>query len=76
MTNLTLSIDDDLLKKARIRAIQRGTSVNAEIRRFLEQYTGTEGARQDSVQRVLEWSRSAQSRSAGRRWNRDELYQR
>lgn len=76
MANLMLSIDDDLLKKARMRAIQRGTSVNAEIRRFLEQYTGAEGARQDSVQRVLEWSRSAQSRSAGRRWSRDELYQR
>ena len=29
MANLTIAIDDELLKQARIRAIHEGTSVNA-----------------------------------------------
>ena len=38
MSNLTLSIDDDLIKRARVRAIQQGTSLSAKVREFLQQY--------------------------------------
>lgn len=76
MANLTVSVDDDLLKQARLRAIERGTSVNAEIRRFLEQYAGASGARAASVQRITALARASQSRRGGRRWTRDELHER
>lgn len=36
MSNLTLSIDDDLLKKARLYAVAHDTSVNAMVREFLK----------------------------------------
>ena len=36
MTNLTLSVDETLLRKARILALARGTSVNAMVREFIE----------------------------------------
>ncbi|MHB0981646.1 MAG: DUF6364 family protein [Thermoleophilia bacterium] len=42
MTNLTLTIDDDVLKKARSRAAAEGTSVNAVVRDQLETYQGAE----------------------------------
>ena len=38
MTNLTISLDDAIDRKARIRAIEEGTSVSAKVREFLAQY--------------------------------------
>ena len=40
MANLTLMIDDDLLRRARIRALERGTSVNALVRDYLRRFAG------------------------------------
>lgn len=36
MANLTLSLDDDLLKQSRLYAVQHDTSVNALVREYLE----------------------------------------
>ncbi len=38
MSNLTVSVDDQLIKRARMRAIEQGTSVSAKVREFLQQY--------------------------------------
>jgi hypothetical protein len=38
VSNLTLSIDDQLIKKARIKAIEEGTSLSAKVRELLIQY--------------------------------------
>ena len=38
MSNLTISVDDEIIKRARVRAIQQGTSVSAKVREFLEHY--------------------------------------
>ena len=38
MSNLTIAVDDALIKQARVRAIQEGTSVSAKVREFLAQY--------------------------------------
>ena len=32
MSNLTLSLDDEVVRQARIRAIQEGTSVSAQFK--------------------------------------------
>jgi predicted HicB family RNase H-like nuclease len=39
MTNLTISIDGQILKKARMRALEEGISINALLREYLEKYT-------------------------------------
>lgn len=80
MTNLTLTIDDDLLKRARIRALERDTSVNALVRDYLEDFvaldmrTGT----QPRMKEFLDWVKSVHASSGpeGRTWTRDELYER
>ena len=46
MTNLTISMDDHLIKAARIKAIQQGTSLSAKVREFLTQYAGAASAEQ------------------------------
>ncbi|MEF7614331.1 hypothetical protein V4F39_10460 [Aquincola sp. MAHUQ-54] len=38
MANLTIAIDDELLKQARIKAVHDGTSVNEVCRQALERY--------------------------------------
>jgi plasmid stability protein len=42
MTNLTLSLDDAIVRKARMRALEEGTSVSAKVREFLAQYAKVE----------------------------------
>lgn len=47
MTNLTISIDDQLIKLARVRVAQQGTSLSAKVRELLQQYVnGTDDAMQ------------------------------
>jgi hypothetical protein len=74
--NITIAVDDELVRRARIRALEQGTSVNAILREFLESYAGVHGER-DARQRLLELARtcSATSGPAGRRWTRLELYE-
>lgn len=38
MTNLTISLDENLVKQARIKAIQEGTSLSAKVRELLSMY--------------------------------------
>lgn len=77
MTNLTLSIDEGLLKRARIRALEQDTSVNALVRDYLEDLAGQAKPR-DGIRAILELSESSHAGSgpAGRTWMRDGLYER
>ncbi len=73
--NVTLSIEEKLLARARELAHERGTSVNQLIRDYLERLTG--GPEATDVMEQLERLWSEQSgRSGGWKWNRDELYDR
>jgi plasmid stability protein len=38
MSNLTIAVDDDTVRQARIRALQEGTSLSAKVREFLAAY--------------------------------------
>jgi plasmid stability protein len=77
VANLTLSIDDDLLRSARIRALEQGTSVNAVVREYLRDYAGQRDARGTLIEVFALADRSgASSGPGGRNWTRDELYDR
>ena len=76
VSNLTLAIDDDLLRRARIRALEQGTSVNAVVREYLEIYAGTD-RRRGVLGGLVDLAASTGSGGAGpkRAWTRDELYE-
>lgn len=38
MSNITLSIDDEVIKQAKLRAVQDGASLSAKMREFLQRY--------------------------------------
>ena len=75
MSNLTITIDDELLKRARMRALDQGTSVNALLRDYLTAYAGGE-ARVKATEELLASSRRARSARGAARWTRDELHER
>jgi hypothetical protein len=76
MANLTLTIDDDVLRKARLRALEEGTSVNAVVRQYLESYTGVRRVHEVVVAEILSLSKRSRSRRGSRRWTRDDLHDR
>jgi plasmid stability protein len=75
MASLTLKIDESTLRRARIRALEQGTSVNALVRDYLESYAGEAPAR-DGLRAFLAISERTQagSGSDGRRWTRDDVH--
>lgn len=76
MTNLTLSIDEETLKRARIRALEQGTSVNAVVRAFLGSFAGVDDENR-ALCRFVEIAEGsgAGSRGQGRSWTREDLYE-
>lgn len=38
MSNLTIAVEEQLIKRARVRAIEEGTSLSAKVREFLRRY--------------------------------------
>ncbi len=75
MTNLTLVVDENVLRRARIRALERGTSVNAVLRAFLDAYAGRSDERERAVANVLEIARRVDTGRGSGRWTRDDLHE-
>lgn len=77
MTNLTITVDERTLKKARMRALEEDTSVNAVLRAYLEAYAGVRRERLEALRRIIESSRESTSGSGpeGRTWKREDAYE-
>ena len=76
MANLTITVDDEVLKRARLRATEQGTSVNAVVRDYLEQYAGSRRAQEQALANLLKLSAAASSKRGRRKRTRDELHDR
>jgi plasmid stability protein len=76
VTNLTIAVDEEILKQARIRAIEEGTSVNAVLRERLAEYAGASKDRVRVGLEILAAAKRSRMRSGGRKWTREEIYDR
>lgn len=76
MANLTITVDDQLLRRARVRAAQLGTSVNAVLRDYMQSWVGGTEQRTAAIRALLDHSMRARSARGKRRWTRDELHER
>jgi len=76
MANLTIAVPEEILKSARRRALEQGTSVNAVLRDYLSQFAGAQSSQASAAQRVLELSRKARSGRGKSKWTRDDLHER
>jgi plasmid stability protein len=74
MANMTLAIDDALLRKARVKAVYENTSVNAVVRDFLLRWVDDEGERAATVERLRAGLDASIYDSGGITWTRAELH--
>ena len=73
--NVTLSIDDRLVARARKKAEAMGKSLNQVIRDYLERLTGADDPDRE-IEELAHLSRAGRGRSRGWKFNRDELHER
>jgi hypothetical protein len=73
--NLTLSVDDEVIREARRRAEALGTSVNQLVREYLEHLAGKSDLQADAAE-FERLSRLAKGDSQGWKFNREELHER
>ena len=72
MPNITISLNEDLLKSGRRYAEKHQTSVNALIRKFLEQTVRSDS--NDWIEECFSLMDWAKANSGGRRWEREDVY--
>ena len=72
--NLTISVDEDLLHRARALARKQGTSLNALLRGYLENLVGEQPG-EAVADELLMLMHEHGGRSGGRKIRRDELYE-
>lgn len=73
--NLTLSVDEEIVQKARKRAEAMGKSVNELVREYLGQLAG-EPDREALAAEFHELTRKATGNSRGWKFNREEIHER
>ena len=72
MPNITISLEEDLVKSGRNYAERHGTSLNALIRKTLKQTIRSES--EDWLDECFDLMDQAKGNSRGKRWNREDLY--
>ncbi len=76
MSNLTITIDDEVLRRARVRAAEQDTSVNSVLRDYLEAYAASGATWEQAADAILRLSSQSRSGRGDARWTRDELHDR
>ncbi len=76
MTSLTISVDEEVIRRARIRATEQGTSVKALVGVYLESLAGEANSRTQAIHEIFAIADRNPSRRGGRAWSRNELHDR
>jgi hypothetical protein len=75
--NVTLSLDDQTWKSARIAAAERGVSLSALVREYLKSLRPSQETHEEHVRRMFAAMDAVKSRfGAGTRLSRDEVHDR
>ncbi len=72
-TNLTIQLDREIIRRARVVAAKRGTSVSALVARELDDLVQREERYEDARERAIQLMAAARSHG-GRTWTRDDIY--
>ena len=76
MKNVTIALDESLLREARRVAADRGTTLNAMLREFLVELTERESEAVKARRRIVELCRRSRAEVGPRTWSREELHER
>jgi hypothetical protein len=73
--NLTIQLEDDLVRRAKVLASKRVTSVSGLVAHELDDMISEDERYEEARRQALESMENAQPRG-GRHWTREELYDR
>lgn len=76
MKNITVSVDDETYRRARIKAAEHDTSVSAVVKRLLTEFAEGENTFDRLVAEEAALRASIRSFDASDRLSRDELHER
>jgi predicted transcriptional regulator len=75
MGNITLSLDESVVKRVRRIALERDTTLTAMVRDYLEQVAASDQALREQQARDIRAAFANYSRPlGGKDWQRDDLY--
>ena len=73
LMNLTLSVEETVLRAVRSYAAARGSSVDALVREFVEGIATQEDRTRRARKRIRELNAQSAARIGSRSWTRDDL---
>jgi hypothetical protein len=77
MPNITLKVDEEVVRKVRKIAVDQDTTLTQMIRDYLQSVADGESRKKTRTIREIQRSFSELSRDMGRRtWKREDLYER
>ncbi|GAB5505478.1 MAG: ribbon-helix-helix protein, CopG family [Rhizobiaceae bacterium] len=74
--NITLSVDESVLRKVKVLAAERRTSVNALVRNYLNSLVAKEAAEDKAREALLKLIAETDADMGRQEWNREALYDR
>jgi hypothetical protein len=74
MKNIAVAVDDEIYRRARIKAAERDTSVSALVKGFLVELTSEEPGSRSLEREERELRARIRSFSAGNRLSRDDVH--
>jgi hypothetical protein len=75
MKNVTLAIDEEVLRAARRYAANRDTTVNALVRDYLTSLVAFEEKAAKARERLVELSETSEGRMGSWKWKRGDAYE-
>jgi hypothetical protein len=84
MANLTITVDEEVLRRARARALEQGTSVNAILSEHLARFARLQDVQGEAIGDLLALADRSRRRGGTkctkrrgpRAWTRDDLHER
>lgn len=76
MASLTITVEDDVRERARMKAPDPDASVNSVLRDSLRRCAGDDARRKAAIETVLSLSRRSKAAHGRRRGTRDEFHER
>ena len=74
--NFTMTVDKEVLKRARMRALEEDTSVNAVLRDCLAAYAGGPDRHREAIACLVALSKTTGAGRGAAAWTRDKLHER